>query len=62
MSSPIEKAQRWIREERENGLVDVKFYPGSDRDALVEEVIRNFLQMIESRQQGNVTWVTGKPL
>jgi hypothetical protein len=62
MSAPLEqldaRASEWLRIERGRGLVDVKFFPGCNRDVLDRAALSDFLAMMECREAGEFTDIT----
>ena len=54
-----EKLQQWVdKEKRENGLVDIKLYPGNKSQASVESFCASILGFISSREQNRRTKIT----
>lgn len=43
-----EKLSKWFEEEQKNGLVDIKFYPHSDRGTTLESFSKSVLNVLEA--------------
>ena len=46
-----EKLQKWFKEEKKNGLVDIKLSPGELRDALIEDVAREIYEVVTGQRE-----------
>lgn len=55
MKTNIEKLQDWDKTERENGLVDIKFYPGNISKSSVDSFCKSVLDTLEADEQGKFT-------
>jgi hypothetical protein len=51
--SPTEDLRRWFEAERERGLVDVKFYPGTERDAVVRDAASDAVDVLRADVEAN---------
>ena len=42
-----EKLQEWYEKEKKEGrLIDIRFYPGTNRDALIEDAAREVYEVV----------------
>lgn len=56
MSDSVEQLEQLYEEKRKNGLVDVKFvFKDSVKDASLEEICQEILNVEEAISQGNYT-------
>ena len=54
-----EKLQTWIdKEKKENGLVDIKLYPGNKSQSSVESFCASILGFVTAREQNRRTKIT----
>jgi hypothetical protein len=52
------RAAEWLSDERAQGLIDIKFFPGEDREVLDRAALGDFLDMMEFRQTSEFTDIT----
>ena len=50
-----EKLTQWAEEEKKQGLVDIKFFPGSSNQATVEEVSRSVYEALTGKDSIDIT-------
>lgn len=55
-----EKLQKWFKEEKKNGLVDIKLSPGELRDALIEDVAREIYEVVTGQRESYL--LTNEPI
>lgn len=54
-----EKLQLWVEKEKnENGLIDIKLYPGEIAQSSVEGLCTSILGIIDAREQNKRTPIT----
>lgn len=53
-------AAEWLAAERERGLIDVKFFPGCERDVLDRAALKDFLGMMTCRNEGEFVDITAE--
>lgn len=47
-----EKLQKWYEQEKKEGrLVDIGFYPGENRDALIEDAAREVYEVVTGARE-----------
>ena len=56
------RAAEWLSNERAQGLIDIKFFPGEDREVLDRAALDDFLDMMAFRQAGEFTDITDKTI
>jgi len=53
------KLQSWVdKEKKENGLVDIKLYPGNKSQSSVESFCASILGFVSAREQNRRTKIT----
>lgn len=50
-----DKLTQWTEEEKKQGLVDIKFFPGSSNQATVEEVSRSVYEALTGKDSIDIT-------
>ena len=59
MMTNAEKIEAWDKNEREeNGLVDIKFYPGDISQSNIDSFCKSVLNTLEAEEQNKYTEIT----
>lgn len=59
MMTNAEKIEAWDKVEREeNGLVDIKFYPGDISQSNIDSFCKSVLNTLEAEEQNKYTEIT----